>query len=313
MGGPMQVLNLVLVRLVQAVFVVWFVVSLVFVTVRVFGNPETALLPFEATNEQYEQLREELGLNDPLGVQYANFLADAVQGDLGFSYFKRGPALEHVGNRVGDTLKLTTAGLVVALALGMPLGIIAALRRGTLPDWLARLAAVIGQAVPNFWLGLMLIFLIAVNVRAIPTGGSDGFAALILPALTLGAASAAGFMRLTRSGMIDVMNTDFIRTARAKGLSERVVITRHALRHALLPVITILGIELGRLIAGSVIIEVVFAWPGIGRLMIESIRNNDFPVVQAGIVVIAFAIVLANLVVDLAYPLIDPRIRAEAL
>ena len=205
------------------------------------------------------------------------------------------------------------AGLVVALALGMPLGIIAALRRGTLPDWLARLAAVIGQAVPNFWLGLMLIFLIAVNVRAIPTGGSDGFAALILPALTLGAASAAGFMRLTRSGMIDVMNTDFIRTARAKGLSERVVITRHALRHALLPVITILGIELGRLIAGSVFIEVVFAWPGIGRLMIESIRNNDFPVVQAGIVVIAFAIVLANLVVDLAYPLIDPRIRAEAL
>ena len=201
----------------------------------------------------------------------------------------------------------------MALGLGLPLGVFAALRRGSPMDWLARLIAVFGQATPSFWLGLMLIFFLATKVSWFPTAGAEGFRSLVLPAFALGLLSAAGFMRLTRSGMIDVMNTDFIRTARAKGLNERTVILRHGLRHALIPVMTILGIELGRLIAGSVIIEVVFSWPGIGRLMIESILQSDYPTVQAGLVVIAASITFGNLIVDLTYRIIDPRIRMAAL
>ncbi len=309
----MQFLNLLLIRLLQTILVVWVVVSIVFVVSRLIGNPETSLLPFDATNEDYERIREKLGLNEPLIVQYGIFLGDAVQGDLGYSFHRTGAAIDIVADKVLGTIKLTAAGLVVALGLGLPLGVFAALRRGSPLDWLARLIAVFGQATPSFWLGLMLIFFLATKVSWFPTAGADGFRALVLPAFALGLLSAAGFMRLTRSGMIDVMNTDFIRTARAKGLNERTVILRHGLRHALIPVMTILGIELGRLIAGSVIIEVVFSWPGIGRLMIESILQSDYPTVQAGLVVIAASITLGNLIVDLTYRVIDPRIRMAAL
>ena len=309
----MQFANLLLIRILQTIVVVWVVVSIVFVVSRLIGNPETSLMPWDATNEDYERIREKLGLNDPLIVQYGKFLGDAVQGDLGFSYHRTGPALDIVADKVLGTVKLTAAGLVVALGLGLPLGVFAALRRGSPMDWLARLIAVFGQATPSFWLGLMLIFFLATKVSWFPTAGAEGFRSLVLPAFALGLLSAAGFMRLTRSGMIDVMNTDFIRTARAKGLNERTVILRHGLRHALIPVMTILGIELGRLIAGSVIIEVVFSWPGIGRLMIESILQSDYPTVQAGLVVIAASITLGNLIVDMTYRVIDPRIRMAAL
>lgn len=309
----MQFANLLLIRLLQTIVVIWIVVSIVFVVSRLIGNPETSLLPFDATNEDYERIREKLGLNEPLIVQYGLFLGDAVQGDLGYSYHRTGAALAIVGDKIPNTVKLTAAGLVVAICLGIPLGVFAALRRGSPLDWLARLVAVFGQATPSFWLGLMLIFFLATKVSWFPTAGAEGFRSLVLPAIALGLLSAAGFMRLTRSGMIDVMSTDFIRTARAKGLTERTVILRHGLRHALIPVMTILGIELGRLIAGSVIIEVVFSWPGIGRLMIESILQSDYPTVQAGLVVIAASITLGNLIVDMTYRIIDPRIRMAAL
>ena len=309
----MQFLNLLLIRLLQTILVMWVVVSIVFVVSRIVGNPEVSLLPFDATNEELEQARERLGLNEPLYTQYWIFLKGAAQLDFGFSYIRLGEAIDIVGDKVLGTVRLTAAGLVFALALGLPLGILAALRRGSPLDWLARVVAVIGQATPSFWLGLMLIFFLAAKVAWFPTAGAEGFRSLILPAIALGLASAAGFMRLTRSGMIDVMNTDFIRTARAKGLSERAVIFRHGLRHALLPVTTIFGIELGRLIAGSVIIELVFSWPGIGRLMIDSIFRSDYPVVQAGVLVIAGSIALGNLVVDLSYRYIDPRIRTAEL
>ena len=201
--------------------------------------------------------------------------------------------------------------MVFAIALGAPLGLVAALRRGRAVDWLARFLAVIGQATPSFWLGLMLIFFFAVQLGWFPTGGvEDGFRSLILPGLSLGLLELVAIMRLTRSGMIDVLETDFVRTARAKGLSERVVIRRHALRHALLPVVTMLGLSLGRLIGGSVIIEIVFAWPGIGRLIVDSIIQSDYPMVQASIIVLAASITVANLLVDVSYRLIDPRIRA---
>ncbi len=310
----MQFWNFLAIRLIQAFFVVFIVVSIVFFISRTVGSPETFLLPFDATNADIEALRENLGLNDPMIIQYGNFLWELLQLDFGNSFRGGGiSTIESIGDRSVNTFKLGGAALVVAIGGSVPLGIIAALRRGKPVDWLARLLAVIGQATPSFWLGLMMIFFFAVELGWFPTGGASGFKALILPAISLGLLEMAAIMRLTRSGMIEVMDTDFIRTARAKGLNERVVIVRHAVRHALLPVVTVLGIGVGRLIAGSVIIEVVFAWPGIGRLIIDSIQQNDFPMVQTAIIVLAASISLANVLVDVSYRVIDPRIRAGGL
>ena len=308
----MQFWNYFAIRLIQAFFVVFIVVTTVFFVSRTVGNPEATMLPLEARDVDIEALKETLGLNDPLIVQYGIFLGNLAQGDFGTSWRGGGtPAIGAIGERATNTLKLGAAGVVFAIVLAVPLGILAALKRGTVIDWLARFVAVIGQATPSFWLGLMMIFFFAVQLGWFPTGGAkDGFRSLILPALALGLFEMVAIMRLTRSGMIEVLDTDFIRTARAKGLSERVVIGRHAVRHALLPVVTMLGLSLGRLIGGSVIIEMVFAWPGIGRLIIDSILKNDFPMVQASIIVLAASIALVNLFVDVSYRLIDPRIRA---
>ncbi len=312
----MQLWNYLIIRLVQAIFVTLLVVTIVFFVSRSVGNPEATMLPPLATSaEDKERFRELLGLNDPLEVQYGNFLLDLAQGDFGTSWRGGGmPTLEAIADKSVNTLKLGVAGVVFAIALAVPLGIIAALKRGTSVDWLARFVAVIGQATPSFWLGLMMIFFFAVKLGWFPTGGAkEGFRSLILPALALGLFEMVAIMRLTRSGMIEVMDTDFVRTARAKGLSERVVIWRHGMRHALLPVLTMLGLSLGRLIGGTVIIEMVFAWPGIGRLIIDSILKNDFPMVQASIIVLAGSIALVNLLVDVSYRFIDPRIRAGAV
>ena len=289
--------------------------TIVFFVSRLVGNPEVTLLPsLTASDEEIENLKETLGLHHPLHVQYGIFLGKLAQGDFGSSWLGGGkPALSAIGDRAVSTFKLGAAGMVFAIALGAPLGLVAALRRGRAVDWLARFLAVIGQATPSFWLGLMLIFFFSVQLGWFPTAGAeDGFRSLILPALSLGLLELAAIMRLTRSGMIEAMDTDFIRTARAKGLSERVVILRHALRHALLPVVTLLGLSLGRLIGGSVIIEIVFAWPGIGRLIIDSILQSDYPMVQAAIIVLAASIAVTNLLVDVSYRLVDPRIRAGA-
>lgn len=310
----MQFWNYFIVRLLQALVVVFVVVSIVFFVARLVGNPESFLLPYEATDAEIETIRERLGLNDTLIVQYCDFLWDLANLDFGTSYRGAGTStIAAIGERAVNTLKLTAAGLVFAVGLSIPLGIAAALRRGRLTDWVARFLAVFGQATPSFWLGLMVIFFFAVELGWFPTGGAEGFRSLILPALSLGLLEMAAIMRLTRSGMIDVMGSDFITTARAKGLRERTVIVRHALRHALLPVVTILGLGLGRLIAGAVIIEVVFAWPGIGRLIVDSIVQSDYPMVQTAIIVLAASIALANALVDVSYRLIDPRIRAGAI
>ena len=310
----MQFWNYLIVRLLQAVVVVFVVVSIVFFVARLVGNPEAFLLPYEATDAEIETIRDRLGLNDTLIVQYGDFLWDLVNLDFGTSYRGAGTStIAAIGERAVNTLKLTVAGMVFAVGLSIPLGIAAALRRGRVTDWIARFLAVFGQATPSFWLGLMVIFFFAVELRWFPTGGAEGFRSLILPALSLGLLEMAAIMRLTRSGMIDVRGSDFITTARAKGLRESTVIMRHALRHALLPVVTILGLGLGRLIAGAVIIEVVFAWPGIGRLIIDSIVQSDYPMVQTAIIVLAASIALANALVDVSYRLIDPRIRAGAI
>ena len=310
----MQFWNFLAIRLLQAIVVVFIVASIVFFVSRLVGNPETFLLPFDATNEEIETVREHFGLNDPLIRQYGDFLWDLARLDFGTSYRGAGTStIGLIGDRALNTFKLTMAGLIFAFGLSVPLGILAALKRGKAVDWLARLLAVFGQATPSFWLALMMIFFFGVKLGWFPTAGAEGLKSLILPAIALGLLEMAATMRLTRSAMIDVMGSDFIVTARAKGLPERTVITRHALRHALLPVVTILGLGVGRLIAGSVIIEVVFAWPGIGRLIIDSIVQSDFPMVQTAIIVLATSIALANVLVDVSYRFIDPRIRAGSL
>ncbi len=299
-------------RLVQGLLVVIAVITMVFVVSRVARDPIEYLATDQTTLEEKEALRAAFGLDDTLYVQYGRFLWETVRLDMGNSFVSGRPALNDVRDRMGKTLVLESAALVFSLAIGLPLGVIAALRRGDPTDWLARLLAVVGQATPNFWVGLMLIFFFSVELGWLPTGGSGGLKHLILPTFTLSLLTAASVMRLTRSGMIDAMAMDFVRTARAKGLHERTIVFRHTLRHALLPVATILGIEVGRLMAGSVIVETVFAWPGVGRLLILSIQAGDYPVTQTAILMISSTIVLANIAVDLSYRFIDPRIRTGA-
>ena len=299
-------------RLLQGLLVVFLVVTAVFVVGRMTRDPIAYLADIQSTQAEIDALRDRFGLNDPLYVQYGNFLWDTVQLDMGRSLLSGRDALGEVTSRLGKTLQLGAAALVFSLVLGLSMGVIASLRRGRPTDWLARFLAVVGQAVPDFWLGLMLIFLFAVELGLLPTGGSGGLKHMIMPMVTMGTFTAAALMRLTRSGMIDAMGSDFVRTARAKGLPERRVVSRHALRHALLPVVTLLGLQAGRLMAGTLIVETVFAWPGIGRLTIDSIGGGDFPVTQAAIMLIAASIVLANIFVDLSYRLVDPRIRAGA-
>ena len=296
-------------RLLQSIAVIFVVVSLVFVGTRLIGDPIKAYSARNATEESIEAARERLGLLDPMIVQYGNFLAGVVQLDFGDSIFTEQSAWSEVRGRLWATVQLTIAAFLLIVVIGVPIGILAAVRRGSIPDLLARLVALVGQAMPNFWLGLLLIFIFSVQLGWLPTGGRGGFENLILPAITLAGFGAAGAMRLTRSGMLDVLSNDYIRTAQAKGLANRTVILRHALRNALLGVVTVLGITLAQLLAGSIIVEVVFAWPGIGRLVFRSISLRDFPVIQVGVLVIALWFVIINILVDLSYNFLDPRIR----
>jgi peptide/nickel transport system permease protein len=296
-------------RLAQSIAVIWVVVTLVFLTSRVVGDPITIMAPINATQTDIDRIKSELGLNDPLVVQYARFLGSIAHLDFGKSFRTGQPALNEVASRLPATLELGVAALVFSIAVGIPLGTLAALRRGGATDMLARGVTLLGQAVPNFWLGIMLILVFSVRFALLPTGGSGGLANLVLPTITLGAVTGAAVVRLTRTGMLEVLDADFIRTARSKGLSEFATIYGHGLRHALLPVVTVLGIQAGRLIAGTIVVETVFAWPGMGRLIIQSIQSADYPVVQAGVLIIASVIVLANVAVDISYRLIDPRVQ----
>ena len=296
-------------RLLQSIAVVFVVASLVFVGSRLIGDPIKAFSARNATEESIEAARERLGLHDPMIVQYGNFLAGVVQLDFGDSIHTQQPAWNEVRGRLWSTVQLSMAAFVLILVIGVPIGVLAAVRRGSVPDLLARLVALVGQAMPNFWLGLLLIFIFAVRLGWLPTGGRGSFENLILPAITLAGFGAASAMRLTRSGMLDVLSNDYIRTAHAKGLAGRTVILRHALRNALLGLVTVLGITLAQLLAGSIIVEVVFAWPGVGRLIFRSISLRDFPVIQVGVLVIAVWFVVINILVDLSYNVLDPRIR----
>jgi ABC-type dipeptide/oligopeptide/nickel transport system permease component len=296
-------------QLVQLVVVIVGISLLSFAILHVIGDPVLLLLPQNAGKEEYERYKKLLGLDQPIWVQYWKFASRAVQGDFGKSWYADTPAFPLVIERMPPTIYLTFAGLGVALLLALPLGILAALKRHTFVDNLCTLLAVAGQAMPIFWLGIMLIILFAVRLKVLPASGYGSWQHFLMPAFCLGAFLAPITMRLVRSGVMEVMNTDYIKTARAKGLAEALVVAKHAFRNACIPVITVLGLQFGQLLGGAIVTETVFAWPGVATLTVESIRNQDFPVVQCAVVLLALVIVVVNLIVDLLVGMLDPRIR----
>ena len=296
-------------QLVQFVVVILGISILAFAILHVLGDPVLLLLPQNAGKEEFERYRHLLGLDRPLYVQYGKFLSKAVVGDFGKSWYADTPAFRLVLERMPPTIYLTFAGLFVALLISLPLGILAALKRHSWVDTLCTTIAVAGQAVPLFWLGIMMIIVFSVRLRLLPASGYDSWENFLMPSFCLGAALAPLTMRLVRSGVIEVMNMDFIKTARAKGVAESMVVIKHAFRNACIPVITVLGLQFGQLLGGAIITETVFAWPGVATLTVESIRNQDFPVVQCAVILLALVIVSLNLIVDLTVAFIDPRIR----
>jgi ABC-type dipeptide/oligopeptide/nickel transport system permease component len=301
-------------RLLRAIPVIFGVLTLVFFMIHLLpGDPaeEIAAGGLGATPEQIEAIRERLGLNEPLYVQYWKFLSNTAQGDLGRSIYRNQPVTTMIRERVGATLMLTVAGLTTAILIGVPLGIIAAVRQNTWLDSVSMTVALLGVAMPSFWLALLLIWTFSVRLNWIPIIGEGGIKGLILPAVTLGFGAAAIIARLVRSSMLEVLRQDYMTSARAKGLASHTVILRHGLKNALIPVVTIVGLQFGNLLGGAVVIETVFARQGIGRMAIDGILTKDFPVVQGTVLFAALVYVTVNLIVDLLYSVLDPRIRYD--
>jgi peptide/nickel transport system permease protein len=296
-------------RLLQSVLVLFGVSVVVFLILHLTGDPALLLLPPDATAEDVAKFRQVMGFNDPVAVQYARFLRGAIRGDFGESLRHGEPAMGLVIERLPATFQLAGAGLAIAVGLAIPAGIVSAVHRNKPVDYVSTVVALLGQAMPTFWLGIMLILIFSVRLGWLPSSGRGGLVHLILPAITLGLFTTARITRLTRSGMLEVLGQDYIRTARAKGVSEPPVVWKHALRNAAIPIVTIVGIELGTLLGGSVITETIFAWPGVGRLSVQAIFNRDYPVVQASVFLLASTFVLVNFLVDVVYTHLDPRIR----
>ncbi|MBI4251257.1 MAG: ABC transporter permease [Candidatus Tectomicrobia bacterium] len=292
----------------QSVLVCLGVAVVTFLLLRIAHDPVYVLLPPESTQEEIETLRKAMGFDRPLPVQFAFFMGRLLRGDFGNSFVMAQPASLLIWERMPATLELSLAGMVIALIVAIPLGVLAAFRRNTLVDTFCTSFAVSGQAMPIFWFGIMLIIVFAVQLKALPVSGSGSLLHLVLPAVTLALNLAPIIMRLTRSRMLDVLSQDYIRTARSKGVMERAVLFRHALRNAAISVVTIIGLQFGRLMGGAVITEAVFAWPGVATLVVSSIYNADFPVVQAATFYLAIFIVAANTLADIAVAWLDPRI-----
>ena len=299
-------------RLGLSVLVLWGAVTIVFVAIRLApGDPAQIMLGPSATAQEVEGLRTRLGLDQPAPVQYARFLLQVARLDLGQSLRLNQPALEAILERVPQTARLAAVAMLLAVGLSFPMGIAAALRSGTVVDRSISTVSLLGQSTANFWLGIMLILVFARGLQILPSGGADTWQHVVLPAITLALPLVGILTRLIRSGLLDVLREDYIRTAHAKGLSARSVMVRHALLNMLIPVVTVLGLQLGILLGGTVIVESVFAWPGVGRLLVEAIGNRDYPLVQAAILVITTSFVFINLMVDLSYGYLDPRIRLQ--
>jgi ABC-type dipeptide/oligopeptide/nickel transport system permease component len=298
-------------RLGRAIFALWGISTIVFVVLRLSGDPAVLLLPQEASVEDIMRLRHDLGLDDPLLWQYLRFLGNALVGDFGESLRHREPAMALVRSHLWATLELSFAAFFIAAVVAVPLGIVAAVKPHSLYDHAVMTLTLIGQSAPTFWIGIMLILAFGLGLRWFPIGGRGSLSHLVMPAITLGAFAMASIARLTRSAMLDVLCLDYINTARAKGLSNSRVIWKHALKNAAIPVVTIMGLQFGALLGGAVVTETVFSWPGIGRLAIQGIYNRDYPVVQASVFIAAAFFVVINFIVDLLYTILDPRIRYE--
>lgn len=297
-------------RLLGTIPVVFGVLLLTFVLVHsIPGDPVEVMLGESATSADREVLRQNLGLDEPLPIQFFQYVAKVAQGDLGVSIHSKKPIVDLLAERLPATIKLAALALIIAISIGVPLGIVAALKVDRWADSLATVLSLTVSAMPHFWLGPLLMMVFALWLGLLPVSGMDANTSIILPALTLGFGLAAILTRMTRASMLEVLHEDFIRTARAKGLPEKTVILKHALRAALLPIVTVLGLQLGSLLAGTVITETVFAWDGIGRLLVESIEKRDYPVTQACVLVIALTYVFVNLLTDIIYTRIDPRVR----
>jgi peptide/nickel transport system permease protein len=296
-------------RLVQGVVLLFMVATIVFFLGRLTGNPVDLMVPEDATAEDRAAVARTLGLDGSLTDQFAIFVTNALHGDLGTSIRMKQPAAQAFFDRLPNTLMLIPWAILLGMALGIPLGVVAALNRGSYLDRAAGAVAVVGIAMPSFWFGILLIFIFSVELGWLPSSRMGGPDHYILPVITLAAFLVAGFMRITRSAMLEVMESEFVKLARIKGLSETTVIWKHCLRNALIPVLTLWGVFVGNLITGAIVTETVFAWPGIGRLTYEAVIYRDFPLLQAVIILKSILILTINLGVDILYAYVDPRIR----
>jgi len=302
----------ILKRIVMLIPIVIGVSFLVFFILNLTpGDPVTMMLGEEASAEAIQELRQEMGLDKPLIVQYGRYISGVFRGDMGRSYTTKRLVFNEILSRFPSTFKLTFYSMIVAVIISIPIGIISATKQYSLTDSISMVVALLGVSMPNFWLGLMLILVFALNLRMLPSGGATSWQGIVLPAITLGTGAAAIITRMTRSSMLEVVRQDYIRTARSKGVKENVVVQKHALKNALIPVVTVVGLQFGTLLGGAVLTETVFSWPGIGRLMVDAIRAKDTPTVLGCIIIFAIVFSVVNLLIDILYAYIDPRIKSQ--
>ncbi len=296
-------------KLTQSLVLLFGVLFLVFMMVRVTGDPSALMMPRESSPEQIEEFREKMGFNDPVLVQFGNFIVGAIKGDFGNSLHFKTEAMPLVLERLPATVQLASVGLLIAMVIGIPIGLIGGFNPGSVVDSVGRFIALMGQSVPNFWLGLMMILFFGVKLGWLPTFGRDQWSSVVMPAFVLGLPVLGQIVRLTRSAVLEIRGEDFIRTAYSKGLEPRTIYIKHVLRNVAIPLISVIGVQFGYMLGGSIYIEAIFSWPGMGGLLEQSIGWRDFPLVQA-IAVFTSVIVLAlNMLTDLTYSIIDPRIR----
>ena len=299
-------------RLVKALITIWFILTVVFVFTRISGDPTYWILPDDASDAQRAELRADLGLDRPLHEQYLSTLTSMLTGDAGKSYNYMRPVSDLFAERVGATLKLGLISFSISVLLGLLLGVFAAVKRNSPIDRLTVFLSVLGSTIPNFVLSILMIFLFALTLRWLPSSGYKSASSYVMPVIAMAVGPTASVTRLTRSSLLDVLRQDYLDCARAKGVRPRVVLFKHALRNALIPVVTIVGLQLGTMIGGSVVVETVFSWPGIGTLIINAAKMRDYPIIIYGVMWISVAVTLMTLLVDLSYSLLDPRIRDNA-
>jgi peptide/nickel transport system permease protein len=298
-------------RLVRMMVALWSVVTVVFIVMRLSGDPVPLLLPPDAPIAEIHRVRAEMGLDRPIFVQYGVFIRQAIRGDFGRSIHFRVSAMTVVWERVPATIQLALASFLCAVVIAIPAGILSAVKRGSAYDNAVMGVALVGQAAPTFYIGIMLILIFSLHLGLFPTSGRGDWRHVVLPAITLGAFAMASIARITRSAVLEILRADFIRTARAKGLPEFWTIAKHTMKNAAIPIVTIVGLQFGNLLGGAVVTETIFSWPGIGRLAIQSIYNRDYPIVQACVFLTAAMFVVLNFLVDVAYGILDPRIRHQ--